>query len=130
MEAGAGTRRELLGRGLVLGAGALASGPLLSRALDATAAAESAKACGGELKGIEHFGILMHENRSFDQFYGTFPSVKGFDDQSNRRSFMQPGYSGTGSVDGKLLPFHFNGKAGQCVFDPTHNWQPQHGSWN
>jgi phospholipase C len=132
MAAGAATRRELIERGLVLGAGALASGPLLSHALDATAAADPAKGCGASLKDIEHFVILMQENRSFDSFYGTFPNVSGFDDQNNRRAFMQPGYNGPGAVDGKLLPFHFDAKKPivQCVFDPTHNWQPQHGSWN
>ena len=86
----------------------------------------------GKLGDIEHIVILMQENRSFDQYFGTFPNVRGFDDQRNRSSFRQPGYDGPGSRNGHLLPFHFNAKRprGQCVFDPTHDWQPQHQSWN
>ncbi len=74
----------------------------------------------------------MQENRSFDSYFGTFPNVRGFDDKRNRGAFSQPGYDGVGSKDGKLLPFHFAGKQpiGQCIADPTHDWAPQHQSWN
>jgi len=123
------TRRELLQTGAVLGAGAMAAGPLLAPMTNAVAAA---KKCQGKLDDIEHFVIFMQENRSFDQYFGTFPGVIGFDDMKNRQAFGQPGYTGTGSVDGKLFPFHFDGQqpVGQCVADPTHNWAPQHISRN
>jgi phospholipase C len=123
------TRRELLQAGAVLGAGAVAASPVLSPMTNAVAAAK--RKCG-KLDDIEHFVILMQENRSFDQYFGTYPGVIGFDDKKNRRAFSQPGYYGTGSADGKLLPFHLDGKVpeGQCLPDPTHNWAPQHQSWN
>lgn len=104
----------------------------MSLASNATTAVAAAKRCRGKLDDIEHFVILMQENRSFDQFFGTFPGVVGFDDQRNRQAFSQPGYTGTGSQKGELLPFHFNGAEpiGQCVPDPTHDWIPQHQSRN
>jgi phospholipase C len=79
--------------------------------------------------------VLMQENRSFDEYFGTYPGVRGFDDARNRQAFAQPGYRGRGSRKGHLLPFHVNGRtpAGQCLGTldfPTHDWAPQHQSWN
>jgi phospholipase C len=128
IDSGRSTRRELLQAGVALGAGAAAASPLMSM----TNAVAAAKQCYGKLDDIEHFVIFMQENRSFDQYFGTFPGVVGFDDKENRQAFSQPGYTGAGSVDGKLLPFHLDGKkpVGQCLADPTHNWAPQHLSRN
>lgn len=122
------TRRELLRAGAALGGSAVAAQPLVGRALGAA----SGRGCGGKLGDIEHIVVLMQENRSFDQYFGTFPGVRGFDDSRNRQAFAQPGYTGRGSKDGRLLPFHLDGRAplGQCLFDPTHDWFPQHQSWN
>ena len=36
----------------------------------------------GSLDDIEHFVLLMNENRSFDHYYGTMSGVAGFGDQS------------------------------------------------
>jgi phospholipase C len=126
---GRSTRRQLLQTGAALGAGAAAAVPLLSLGTNAVAAANR---CRGKLDDIEHFVILMQENRSFDQYFGTFPGAIGFDDSKNRQAFRQPGYTGTGSVNGELLPFQFDGSqpVGQCVSDPTHDWPPQHESRN
>jgi phospholipase C len=125
------SRRDLIGAGAAIGAGALAASPLLARAGEGVAAA-AARRCAGKLTDIEHIVILMQENRSFDQYFGTFPGVRGFDDKRNRIAFRQLGYTGTGNVNGKLLPFHLNGRqpVGQCVTDPTHDWGPQHVSRN
>jgi phospholipase C len=125
------TRRDLLRAGAAtaaLGASAAASESLAGRALGAAAAAK----CPSSLRDIEHIVILMQENRSFDHYFGTFPGVRGFDDRRNRKAFQQIGYDGPGAVNGRLLPFHLNGRQpiGQCVADPTHNWEPQHQSWN
>ena len=124
------TRRELVHGGLALGAAAVASRPLLAHAVDRAAGQRGH--CPARLTDIEHIVILMQENRSFDHYYGTFPGVRGFDDQRNRGAFRQPGYDGPDAHDGHLLPFRFNARRpiGQCVFDPTHDWAPQHHSWN
>src|SRR4051794_40862073 len=124
------TRRDLLRAGATsaaLGASALASESLAARALAAAKPKPGAK-----LSDIEHVIVLMQENRSFDSYFGLFPGVRGFGDKVNAGAFRQSGYSGPGSNGGKLLPFHLQGKkpVGQCLPDPTHNWEPQHQSWN
>ncbi len=123
------TRRELLKGGAAVGASALVGGGMLA------AADARARACGSHLGDIEHIVVLMQENRPFDQFFGAFPGVRGFDDQRNRQAFAQPGYDGRGARSGHLLPYHFDGRSpvGQCVGDlavPNHDWTPQHQSWN
>jgi phospholipase C len=127
------TRRGFLKTGAVLGAAGLASdalgGPLLE---SASARARQTRA---RFQDVEHIVVLMQENRSFDEFLGTFPGVRGFDDKRNRQAFAQPGYNGPGARSGHLLPFHVDGRSpvGQCLGDidrPNHDWAPQHLSWN
>jgi phospholipase C len=80
---------------------------------------------------IEHVVILMQENRSFDQYFGTYPGVLGFGDPKAQSVLAQPGYNAPG-FNGELMPFHFdttNG-LGECTNDVAHEWGPQHGSWN
>ena len=127
------TRRGFLKTGAALGAAGLALDPL-GGSLLASANARASR-CGGRLDDIEHIVVLMQENRSFDEFFGTFPGVRGFDDRSHRQAFAQPGYRGPGARNGRLLPFHVNGRQpiGQCLGDldrPNHDWTPQHQSWN
>ena len=127
------TRRDLVRGGVALGAAGLAMDPLL-RPIVGTADAR-ARRCHGGLRDIKHIVVLMQENRSFDEFFGTFPGVRGFDDPRNRQAFEQVGYRGRGSRKGRLLPFHVNGRvqSGQCLGSlavPTHDWAPQHLSWN
>jgi phospholipase C len=127
------TRRELLRAGAALGGAAAAygavGGPLLR------SAAAQPTACPSRLGDIEHIVILMQENRPFDQYFGTFPGVRGFADAVNHQAFFQPGYDGRGSRRGHLIPFHLDGRKpiGQCVGSieqPNHDWIPQHRSWN
>jgi len=40
------------------------------------------------MANIKHLVIVMMENRSFDEYFGTFPGVSGFFDQSP--AFAQP----------------------------------------
>ena len=126
------TRRDLLRDGARLGAGAVAASAFIPQGVSPATAVAAAKRCYGKLDDIEHFVILMQENRSFDQYYGTFPGVVGYDSTRNRKAFKQVGYTGAGAEKGKLLPFHLDGQKpiGQCVPDPTHDWAPQHRSWN
>jgi phospholipase C len=62
----------------------------------------------GSLNDVEHVVLLMHENRSFDHYFGTLSGVRGFDDPSP--AFRQRGYApGVGpSEDGYLNPFRLN----------------------
>jgi phospholipase C len=126
------TRRDLIKGGAALAAAGLsldASGLALPALADARARRP------GKLRDIEHIVVLMQENRSFDALFGTYPGVRGFDDHRNRRAFSQPGYRGPGAHKGHLRPFHVNGRipSGQClgtIDAPTHDWGPQHMSWN
>jgi len=117
------TRREILRAAAITGVGlaGLASDPLVSPVL-------AAPARRGTLKDVEHVVVLIQENRSFDHYFGTFPGAHGFGDAAAH--LAQPGYPVAGFND-ELMPFHLN-TAGQpqCFPDITHDWGPQHQSWN
>src|SRR5262249_53821229 len=76
----------------------------------------------GSLKDIEHVVILMQENRSFDHYFGTYSGVRGFGDKKNRAAFFQKTSAGK-----TLHPFHLTKG---CLPDISHEWGPQHRSWN
>ena len=89
----------------------------------------------GSLNDIEHFVLLMQENRSFDHYFGTMSGVRGFDDASP--AFRQFGYApGVGPTPtGYLNPFRLDWNRGatlhgDAINDPTHDWGPQHQCWN
>jgi phospholipase C len=92
----------------------------------------------GSLNDIEHFVLLMQENRSFDHHFGTMSGVRGFSDTSPASSaFRQYGYApGTGvSPTGYLNPFRLHARrgatlVGDAINDPTHSWGPQHQAWH
>jgi phospholipase C len=85
----------------------------------------------GKLTDIEHVVILTQENRSFDHYFGSYRGVRGFSDQS--AAFQQPDSANTTvSPVGKLLPFHLDTSQvnAACTHDITHDWVPQHQSWD
>jgi phospholipase C len=94
-----------------------------------------ALAQGSRLNDIDHFIILMQENRSFDHYFGTLRGVRGFNDSkairlANGRSvFYQPDPL---NPDGYELPFHLDTKttSAQKLHDLSHEWSAQHASWN
>jgi phospholipase C len=121
------TRRQAIERTLAAGAAAGLAAGALDPVVQAALAAAPKR---GRLRDIEHVVILMQENRSFDHYFGSFPGVRGFGDRRGRAAFTQPGFPQPG-FDGKLQPFHL-ATAGQpqCTSDITHDWGPQHRSWN
>jgi phospholipase C len=83
------------------------------------------------LTDIEHVVILIQENRSFDHYFGSYRGVRGFSDQS--MAFHQPDPANTTiSPVGTLLPFHLDTLTtnAACTHDITHDWVPQHQSWD
>ncbi len=112
------TRRDALRGAGAAGLGVLGAGGIESLLAAAAAAAPRA----GSLKDIEHVVILIQENRSFDHYFGTLSGVRGFADKHGRAAFTQAGQSGA-----KQTPFHL---PDDCLPDITHNWAPQHQSWN
>jgi len=114
---------------LVAGAGAtaaaLSAGPLTAAEL----------AAPSRLNDIDHFIILMQENRSFDHYFGSLRGVRGFDDPNavqlaNGQSvFRQPDAM---NPDGYALPFRLDTAktSAQQLHDLSHEWIAQHASLN
>jgi len=123
------TRRELIRAGA---GGAAALSGLGSAAAAVEALAGTPRS--GELRDIDHVVFLIQENRSFDHYFGSYRGVRGFADPralGGGAVFHQSGYPAPGH-GGHLDPFHLDTSSGQgeCVADPTHDWAPQHRSWN
>jgi phospholipase C len=139
------SRRRFMQAGSVLGAGAALgglssrSGRLIERALELSSGIK------GSLSDIEHIVFLMQENRSFDHYFGTMSSVRGFSDKHVLHQVVggksypvydqfgwQPGVGA--NPDAYLQPFHLLSDPptydGQATNDITHDWGPQHQSWN
>jgi phospholipase C len=117
-----------IGRRHFLRAGAAAS------ALSAIAPAVGAKpAPPGKLNDIDHFIILMKENRSFDHYFGTLSGVRGFNDLALRADgssvFRQADSLTPG---GSILPFRLDTlkTSAQRLHDLDHSWGAQHAAWN
>jgi phospholipase C len=66
---------------------------------------------------IDHWIILMQENRSFDHYFGTMPGVEGFPDD-----YTNPTEDGT-----PVLPFH---ETRLCIEDVSHSWNASHIQYN
>src|ERR1700756_3234726 len=113
------TRRETLARTGAAGLGLTTLGGL--DALLASAAAAAPRP--GSLRDIEHVIFLIQENRSFDHYFGTLRGVRGFADRRGAAAFRQQDSSGR-----TVLPFHLGMQ--YCMPDLTHDWGPQHLSWN
>jgi phospholipase C len=114
------TRRETLRDIGIAGLGLTALGSVGAGDLIREALAAAPKT--GSLKDIEHVVILMQENRSFDHYFGTLSGVRGFADHRGRAAFTQIDSAGK-----PLRPFHLTSG---CLPDLTHEWGPQHSSWN
>src|SRR5919202_744619 len=118
------TRREVVRAGLAAGAGL--AGLDWAAGLREALAAPTRRP--GRLRDVEHIVIFVQENRSFDHYFGTHRGVIGFGDPHGR--FAQPGFERPG-YGGHLYPFRLRrGGGGECVNDVTHDWGPQHRSWN
>lgn len=124
-------RREfILNSGKTLfGATALASFPLsIQKAL-----AIDAKVDTGTLQDVKHIIILTQENRSFDNYFGTFKGVRGFGDRftiplsDNRKVWQQ--YD---QAKNKILPYHLDSSRGnaQRVSGTPHSWKDGQAAWD
>ena len=146
------SRRELIaGSAGALGAAALAGvgahsgepSDAQKKILDAALAASVSGAAS--LSDVAHVVVLMQENRSFDQYFGTLSGVRGFSDPAVPTQtvggtqypvFNQFGFApGIGaSASGYLQPFRLVSNPplenGQTTNDVSHSWATQHRSWN
>jgi len=76
---------------------------------------------------VQHVVILMLENRSFDEYFGTFPGVNGFynNPQSTFGNAWIPGNGWTGPT---VLPYRMSTYSSQQGYAPgcNHGWFPEH----
>jgi phospholipase C len=91
-------------------------------------------AASSKLADIDHFIILMKENRSFDHYFGAMSGVRGFDDARATRPdgssiFHQPDPLSPG---GHVLPFRLDTLRtnAQRLHAFDHHWGPLHAVWN
>jgi phospholipase C len=124
------TRRELLKLGAGTAVAELASLAMHGCSGGSVTPPPVPGACS-KLTDVEHVVILIQENRSFDHYFGSYRGVRGFSDQS--MAFRQPDPANTTiSPVGTLLPFHLDTSTtnAACTHDITHDWVPQHQSWD
>ena len=130
------TPRTVSRRAVLAGGIGLAGAGLLGAACGTSSPASSGRRRpGGDLGAVEHVVFVMQENRSFDHYFGTYPGVRGFDDHPPRRpgNFAQP-WPGAPAGTSTLLPFNLASATAQLCSGnasvPTHDWAPQHQSWD
>jgi phospholipase C len=125
------SRRQLLASagGMVLASFALPSN--LRKIIDGASPAHLSSAQSTPpISDIKHVVVLMQENRSFDHYFGAMPGVRGFGDpKAIKGVFKQPDPK---NPDGYLYPFHADttSTAAQKLPSTSHDWLPQHDSWN
>lgn len=126
------SRRQFLAKA----AAATSAGAFMSVAGPVVEKAFGAGPCPGHLSDIEHFVLLMQENRSFDHYFGTLSGVNGFDTATPM--FQQKGWNPqTQSIDpnGITIPYRFDTTRGplldgECTNDPVEGWVAMHQAWN
>ncbi|OZI62525.1 phosphocholine-specific phospholipase C [Bordetella genomosp. 11] len=87
----------------------------------------------GTIKDVEHVVILMQENRSFDNYFGTLAGVRGFGDRftiplPNALNVWQQL-----NANGKpILPYHLDQTQGnaQRVSGTPHGWTDARDAWD
>jgi len=125
------TRRELLKIAAATGAAGLTSSLLNSCTGHRSLPAPPGTSACAKITDIDHVVIFIQENRSFDHYFGSYRGARGFADSS--AAFRQP-YPGntSSSPAGVLLPFHLDTTQtnAACTHDITHDWIPQHQSWD
>jgi phospholipase C len=124
------SRRQMLASagGMVLASFALPSN--LRKLIDSAPAARLSARATAPISEIKHVVVLMQENRSFDHYFGAMPGVRGFNDpQAIPGVFKQ---ADPDNPDGYLYPFHADthSTSAQALPSTSHNWLPQHSSWD
>ncbi len=117
-------------------AAATTTGAFMSVAGPVIEKAYGAGSCSGHLSDIEHFVLLLQENRSFDHYFGTLSGVNGYN--SGSPYFQQKGWNPqTQAKDpsGVTIPFRYDTTRGpliqgECSNDPVEGWIAMHTAWN
>jgi phospholipase C len=82
------------------------------------------------MANIKYLVVVMMENRSFDEYFGTFPGVSGFSDESP--AFAQPWESGQPFPPNPLYPWRMSTFTTSAADTPggAHQWNSMHQSVN
>ncbi|USE77796.1 phospholipase C, phosphocholine-specific [Cupriavidus gilardii] len=90
----------------------------------------------GTIRDVEHVVILMQENRSFDNYFGTMKGVRGFGDRfpiplAGGRNVFEQTYTENG-VSRIALPYHLDSSAGnaQRVSGTPHSYPDAQDAWD
>ncbi|HLH53667.1 MAG TPA: phospholipase C, phosphocholine-specific [Verrucomicrobiae bacterium] len=95
--------------------------------LGLTLQALTSSAATGTIADVQHVVIFIQENRSFDNYFGAYKAVRGFNDrnalrfQNGTADFYQP------QGNGYVLPYH---STNQCLNDLAHDWITGHAAWD
>jgi phospholipase C len=120
------TRRQFI-QSSAMGGALFALPPSIRKALAIPAHSRT-----GTIHDVEHVVILMQENRSFDQYFGTYPGVRGFGDRftiplPGGRSVWQQSYT-----DRVIMPYHLDATRGNALRanGTPHEWPDAHEAWD
>jgi len=88
------------------------------------------------IRDVEYVVVLMQENRSFDNYFGTLNGVRGFGDRfpiplAGGRTVWQQTYA-SGNTNRVVLPYHLDQKAGnaQRVSGTPHSQPDAQAAWD
>ena len=143
---------ELSRRGFLGATAAAAGAAVIGAALPATDAQASPTSGRGDIRDIKHVVILMQENRSFDQYFGSLKGVRGFGDRATITLpgglpvFKQPTTPPGVPVTATQYPWHLSDApasaypaghrppssevGAQGYGGTSHSWDDQHGAWD
>ncbi|HWU31480.1 MAG TPA: alkaline phosphatase family protein, partial [Marmoricola sp.] len=131
LRSGLSRRGMLAAMGLMGGTAAVVgSGGLLPSSADASSAYVLPRGFNGDMSDLRHVVIVMQENRSFDQYFGAMPGVRGFGDKQALRFpdgtdvFSQPNGSGP-----RIRPTHVTTVA-DSEHGLDHSYDTGTAAWN
>ncbi|WP_186182702.1 phosphocholine-specific phospholipase C [Burkholderia gladioli] len=125
------SRRQFLADTLKLAGASVTAGMLPASILRAQSIAPASTT--GTIKDVKHIVILMQENRSFDQYLGTLPGVRGFGDP---RPVILPSrypvWHQSGGLPRRPEPASSAGASNSFISygGADHGWAGQHAAWN
>lgn len=130
-----GSRRNFLkmaSTGAISAAALAAFPPSIRRAL-----AIPANNATGTMRDVEHVVILMQENRSFDNYFGTLQGVRGFGDRfpiplAGGLNVWQQTYVPSSGPSRTVLPYYLDSSAGnaQRVSGTPHSYPDAQNAWD
>jgi phospholipase C len=105
-------------------AAALAAAPDCSRAAGSLPNAQVAAGTPDRSNPINHIVVIMQENHSFDNYFGSLNSPRFYGSEVDG---IQPQMWNPDSSGRKISVYH---ETDLCMNDPQHGWNAMHTDWN